>query len=224
MSGSAPQSLNERIDSFDRLENLLIVSVPLLPTQLEIFTIPISMTVDIILQNIRALSIHLQLDLDHLLLRASLGPSDQTSRLTTRLSKTLGQIISLVAHLPGISDYIHHAYAFQLDVYLEGEGLQKSFLWFPDLEPRGLKPIPKERDTALAILYAFAQLLKGMLEPEIGYEDKSTDAVRSAVAMCRLCASFPTPSGLMATLLVKRTLFWAGMVFTESRCLAGDLQ
>src|SRR5271169_1230031 len=88
------------------------------------------------------------------------------------------------------------------------------------LRPRGLKSAePKAQDTALALLYTFARLLKNMLDPMADFDESIvTDIYRSTIALCRLCASFPNRSlsNPTVSLLVKRSLFWAGMILTKS--------
>lgn len=130
-----------------------------------------------------------------------------------RLQKILGRTIRLIKHLPNISDHIHPAYSIQSDVNHES-GLA-DVLHFTNLQPRPLNPAasPKYRDGALAMLYTFAQLLKALLKQTNEYAETVTVKIdRSAIALCRLCGSFPSyPYNRdIALLIMKRALFWAG--------------
>jgi len=192
--------------------------------------LPLSMTTEVICQEIKTLSMYMQFYLDHFLFRMSPNnsadgdsaamPIDVVGR---RLQEILGRITQLTVHLSSIRDYIYHAYSIsESDINTRFHGPANDFLHFPDLQPSGLKSTtdPWERDTALALLYSLAQLIKEMMEPAA---DLNEEGIRhSAIAVCRLCASFPSDS-LMALSLTKRSLFWAGLILTKSKYLDAHL-
>ena len=95
-----------------------------------------------------------------------------------------------------------------------------TFLDFAAVEPRALKPgtEPLVRDTALALVYAFARLVKNMLEVTFNDVDEkvNSEIYNSATAICRLCANLSIEKP-MESWIVKRSLFWAGIIFTESK-------
>lgn len=215
-------------NSFIHLHELLEVSSCLLPSELEMAALPLSMTTEVICQEIKTLSMYMQFYLDHFLFRMSPNnsadgdsaamPIDVVGR---RLQEILGRITQLTVHLSSIRDYIYHAYSIsESDINTRFHGPANDFLHFPDLQASGLKSTtdPWERDTALALLYSLAQLIKEMMEPAA---DLNEEGIRhSAIAVCRLCASFPSDS-LMALSLTKRSLFWAGLILTKSKYLDG---
>jgi len=210
-------SREELIESLQQVQNLLYTSDCLLPSETDISNLPLSMTTEEICLKVISLSIYIQFYLDHLLSRATYNANpEESNRVTDGLYSILDRIIRLVAHLSPIGDYIYHAYNFGLDNHT---GATNAFLHFPDVQPHGLKGVgdAEERDTALALVYAFARLLKNMLEGTANESEKCiTEIHKSAIAICRLCASFPDRSP-MVTLLAKRSLFWAGLILTESR-------
>ena len=94
-----------------------------------------------------------------------------------------------------------------------GTSLSNSFLGFPDVRLHGLKSTPKDRDTALALLYSLSRMIRGILADRDGIE-----IYTSAIVVCRLCATLPDRSTTtIAGLLLKRSLFWASMIMTKSR-------
>jgi hypothetical protein len=52
-------------------------------------------------------------------------------------------------------------------------------------------------------------------------ENVLSEPHRSAIAISRICATVPI-EGYMETLLVKRSLFWAGLILTESTFPSGQ--
>lgn len=220
-------------ESLGHLQQILTLSKYLLPSEEQITKLPLSMTTEVICQKIVSLSIYMQLYLDYFLFRKSgydgyFKGAEEERIIRAELIDILGKIIRLITHLSNIPDYIHHAYSIRSDLDAKFDGPANDFLHFPNLQPRGLKSAanPGERDTALALLYAFARLLKNMLDINADIDQEaSTDIHHSAIALCRLCASFPSHSfeGPMAPLLVKRTLFWAGLILTESKFSAGTI-
>ena len=72
---------------------------------------------------------------------------------------------------------------------------------------------------ALVLLYAFARLLKTLLEQTHENTEIVTSKIdESAIALCRVCGNFPTDTfnHVMAPLLIKHSLFWAGIVLKKS--------
>jgi hypothetical protein len=205
---SDQQKPEELASSIRDRQQLISQSHSLLPTESDISRLPLSMTTEMILHKIRTLSIHLQFQCDHFLFQAIVD-RETTPPISESLDSILSRIIELIPRLSNISDYIYHTYSTKLSAY--DDSLPTGFLDYQHVHARGLKPEPKERDTALAILYVFARLLKNMLEPKLDSAAVSTDLSQSAIALCRLCASFSSPLTPMATLLIKRTLFWARM-------------
>jgi hypothetical protein len=130
----------------------------------------------------------------------------------------------LVVHLPNIRDYIYYAYDMEGNPGYINVPTVNKFLHFADVQPRGLAAAttPTRRDTALALLYAFARLLKSMLESSADV-DVLSEVQRSAIAICRLSANLDLQNewGTDA-LLVKRSLFWAGVILTKSAFLSGQ--
>lgn len=187
------------------------------------------MTTQMILNKVRSLSIHMQFYLDcFLFLSSSEADVARTKDIRDRLYNVLNRIVQLIRHLPNIGDYIYHAYSLLpgYDSCSDAHGAANGFLGFADVQPRGLilARDPKERDAALALLYAFARLLKNLLNStaESG-ENVTTEIYHSAFALCRLCASFPNRSAKTQNfvLFTKRSLFWAGMVLPKWKYQAG---
>ena len=216
------------MESIEHLQQLLHRSSSLLPPKEDISELRLSMTTEWICQKVISLSVYMQFYLDHFLFRVTFkAGAEGTRSLRAGLRDILGRIIQLIIHVSSIRDYIHNAYSIQSELLVDSsyDGPTNDFLYFSDVQPRGLKSAdPKERDTALALLYTFARLIKNMLEPAADFDEKATtDIHHSTIALCRLCASFPTCSfnTPIVTLLVKRSLFWAGMILTKSRFLQG---
>jgi len=222
-----PVSQEEVVKALELAQKLLQTAECLLPSATDISDLPLSMTTEMICLKIVSLSIFLQFYLDQFLFRASYNANfDGLKILKNCLCSVLDRINRLIAHLSPIGDYIYHAYprndTFGSTIY---DDTPHVFLHFPNVQPRGLKVASKaeERDTALALLYAFARLLRNMLEPTADVNETTISEIHdSAITICRLCVSFPDQSP-MVTLLAKRSLFWAGLVLTESRFSAGTL-
>ena len=213
-------------DSMDRWEALLGTSYRLLVSGEDIANLPVSMTTEQICHKIKSLSIYMQFYLDIFLIRTNRNePSAAKIKIARdRLYSILDRITRLVSHLSNISDYIYYAYR-QDPSTVPVHNRAPNFSVYPAVEPRSLKAgaEPFVRDTALAILYAFARLLKNMLEPTADINGKiKLDIVNSAIAICRLCANLPI-EGPMGTWIAKRSLFWAGIILTESNYPAGTL-
>jgi hypothetical protein len=217
-------------DSYEQLQGLFDKSSYLLASEEDVSRLPLSMTTQVILHKIRSLSIHMQFYLDcFLFLAVSKADMVKTRDVRDRLYTILNRIIQLIRHLPNIGDYIYHAYSLlpQSDFGSETHDVANAFLGFADVQPCGLilASDAKERDTALALLYAFARLLKNLLESnsESG-ENATVEIYHSAFALCRLCASFPDRSANTRNfvLLTKRSLFWAGIVLAKSKFQDGE--
>jgi len=125
---------------------------------------------------------------------------------------------------------VRDAYGFSPSFTLQQATAGREFLHFPPVRPRSVKSSstpPVERDTAVAFAYTFARLLRNILDSTADSDEKvSADVHLSAIALCRLCASLPKRAPdhdqcHIIVLLTHRTLFWAGLVLTKSRYLAG---
>ena len=220
-------SRQELTESLGRVQELLRTSRCLLPSGIDISNLPLSMTTEEICHKVKALAIYLQYYLDQFLFRATYDArTEGLRRMRADLCGILDRITRLIAHLSPISNYIYHAYPRQFNIGEDYSGLTtNAFLHFADVQPQGLKATahPKDRDTALALLYAFARLLKNMLDPTVDEDENVISEIHdSAIAICRLCASFPGRSR-MVTLLAKRSLFWAGLILTESKLGSGNV-
>lgn len=216
----------ERTESLGQLWELLQTSHCLLASGNDISNLPLSMTTEEICLKVKSLAIYLQFHLDHLLFLKHYDiDAEKAQRVSAVLCSVLDRINRLIAYLSPISDYIYHAYSIKSHLSPDHftDVSTKTFLNFVEVQPRGLKPNadPKDRDTALALLYSFARLLKNALEPTANEDDNVSKIHQSAIAICRLCASFPGQSR-MVSLLRKRSLFWAGLILTESRFHPGN--
>lgn len=218
---SHPENRRELAKSLAKLQALLNNCSPLLASAEDISRLPLSMTTEAICQKVEALCVFMQFYLDHFLFLVTYEPfAESTPSVRAGLCSVLDRIIQLIGRLPNIADYIHHAYAMPSEWESLCKGTANNFLDFPDIYPRGLRSVTdgQARDTALALLYTFARLVKTVLEnPADADKSFSRTVQQSAIVLCRLCATFPMPGTTMDTLLVKRTLFWAGLVLTKSK-------
>ena len=215
------------IQSIERLQRLLLNSSSLLPSLEEVSSVRLSMTTEWICQKLISLAVYMHYYFDHFLFLETFRPgTDETRFLRTVLIDILGRIVHLIPQISSIRDYIFNAYPSQWEMESCTDGQTTDFLSFPNVRIRGINSHPKERDMALALLYTFSRLLKDMLEPPTQSYEKTARINQSAIALCRLCASFPSHSfnPVVVTLLVKRSLFWAGMVLTKSRFPHGNAQ
>jgi hypothetical protein len=210
------------MNSADQLQQLLHYSSSLLPSLKDVSECRLSMTTEWICQKVISLSIHMQYYFDHFLLLSTFSADGEGVKLLrTTLDDILDRIIHLIPQLSNIRDFIYNAYPTQWPI--ESSTIN-DFLSFPDIRLRGLGTYPKERDTALAMLYTFSRLVKDMLKSIADTHENIVEINKSAIALCRLCVSFPCRSvNPLVTLLVKRSLFWAGMVLTESRFPQGNI-
>ena len=206
-------------------EGLLDTSYCILVSEEDIADLPLSMTTEKICHKLKSLSVYMQILLDLFLIRVNVTEqAGETKLLRNRLYSVLDRILQLVAHLSNISDCIYHTYQMEQHPGPFNNLTTNIFLQLADVQPRGLRTAtkPVTRDTALALLYAFARLLKNLLEPSADVDEKiKSEIYRSAIAICRLCANIHIGSA-METLLVKRSLFWAGLILTESKLSPGQ--
>lgn len=202
-------------------EELLDASSCLLVSEDDIANLPISMSTktEQICHKIKSLSVYMHLSLDQFLFRAKFAENTEEMELArSRLYSVLDRILRLMAYLPSISDYIYRAYKTEPCAGPIDDATTSTFLQFAEVHPCGLDVLPITRDTGLALLYAFSRLLKNLLEPTTDVEE---EICRSATAICRLCANIPIGS-VTETLIVKRSLFWAGLILTETRSPPGQ--
>ena len=212
------------MEGVEQWEKLLETSFCLLASQDDIANIPLSMKTERICHKIKSLSIYMQIYLDQFLQRVIVAENAEETNITKeRLFSIVERIMRLVLHLSNISDYIYDAYEMETNAFPVNNSGENTFLHFPPVQPRGLQAAGDSsiRDTALALLYAFARLLKSMLKPTMNDKEQVlSEAHRSAIAICRLCANVEM-GWARETLLVKRSLFWAGLILTESTLPSG---
>jgi len=221
-----PRAVAPLTESVAPWEAILDTSYGLLVSEDQISKLPLSMTTAQICHKIESLSVCMQIYLDQFLNRANVAEDARGKEMAKeRLYSILDRIIRLVERLSNIADYIHHAYHMDQNASSVDNSALPTFIQFAPVRPSGLKTIstPYTRDTALALLYAFARLLKNMLEPTADVDENIRSEINfSAIAICRLCANIPIGS-LKETLLVKRSLLWAGLILTESKLPPGQI-
>jgi hypothetical protein len=214
------------MESVAQWEELLETSYCLLASEDDIADLPLSMTREKICHKIMSLCVYMQIYLDQFLIRVNVAEhAAETQFSRDRLCSIVDRTMRLVSHLSNISDYIYHAYKMELSLNPVNSPTTKTFLQFADVQPRALNATddPDIRDTAIALLYAFARLLKNMLEPTADADENVlSEPHRSAIAISRICATVPIEE-YMETLVVKRSLFWAGVILTESTFPSGQI-
>ena len=214
------------MESARQWDELLQTSYCLLVSDADIADLPLSMTTEQSYHKIISLSVYMQIYLDIYLIRVKIAENaEETKTARDCLCSILDRIIRLISRLPNISDYIYHAYLEPASHDIRYNPASNGFLHFPEVLPRALKATaePRTRDTALALLYAFSRLLKlGLVSTTDVDENVMSEVYRSAIAICRLCANLPM-EWARETLLVKRSLFWAGLILTESKLSAGQI-
>ena len=210
------ESVENILSSIKEREQMLDDTLLILPTDDDILGLPRSMSTEVTLNKTLTLSIYLHYLLEHLLLRGIFDDFSVSERVEKSLRMVLARIGSLIPRLSNISDYIYEAYASEGAPSTADFADELRFLQWPKLLPRGLKPQVRERDTALVMLYAFAELLKKLLDQKVGHEEIAKEIRQSAIALCRLCATFGPKASPTAGLLIKRTLFWARMGLASS--------
>jgi hypothetical protein len=214
-------------DPFVRCHQILMKSQFFLPTDRDVAQLPYSMNTETICQKVMTSSFYMHFYFEYLLFRQSrpeIKSSIAKEIIVKRLRRAVRKIIRLVDHLPNISAYIGDAYDTRSNTSLDD--LSNEFLHHPNIRPRGLEEAanPKYRDAALALLYVFARLINKLLEPSVNVDESGKQEIcNSAIALCRICATFPSDSynKAMAPLLVKRSLFWAGLILTTSMYPSG---
>jgi len=208
-------------------EEVLVTSYSLLASEIDIASLPgLSMTTEKICHKVNSLCVYMQICLDQFLIRVNVADEKVETRLARdRLCSVVDRLMRLVLYLPNIRDYIYYAYDMEGNPGHINLTAANKFLQFADVQPRGLAAAkaPRRRDTALALLYAFARLLKNMLESNADV-DVLSEIHRSAIAICRLSANLDLQNeGGTDALLVKRSLFWAGVILTESTFPSGQI-
>ena len=215
-----PRTVAPLTESVALWEAILETSYGLLVSDHDISKLPLSMTTERICHKIQSLSVFMQIYLDQFLNRVNGAENARETKLAKdRLYSILDRIIRLVERLSNIADYLHHAYN------MEQNASVSEFMRFAPLQPRGLKDVsaPYTRDTVLALLYAFARLLKNLLEPDADIDENVRSEINSsAIAICKLCTNIPIGS-MRDTLIVKRSLFWAGLILTETKLSPGQI-
>ena len=214
-------------ESLDQFYEMLNVSTFLLPSEKDLRSLPLSMNTETICQKIMTLSIYMQLYFEYFLFRKSRG-NENTQEIVEVLQSVLEKIIRLIPHLSNIPDLIYNAYSLDSDGGPNSDSpVANGFLHYPNKRPRSLKSAadPKLRDISLALLYTFARLLKNLLKQSTtaANDELVMEIEHSSKALCRLCATIPRSSFQMrmTPLLVKRTLFWAGLILTKSKFASG---
>jgi hypothetical protein len=214
-------------ESLDQLYEMLNISRFFIPSEQDLARLPLSMNTETICQKIQTLSIYMQLYFECFLFRKSRG-DENTQEIVVDLQSILEKIICLITRLSNIPDFIHDAYSIRSDASPHFDPpVESEYLHYPKIYPRGLKSAddPKLRDIALALLYTFAQLIKNLLNQSTtdANDDLLTEIENSAIALCRQCATIPSSSFQMrmTPLLVKRTLFWAGLILKKSKFASG---
>lgn len=216
------------LESFEQIQLLLKHGSSLLPSPQQIATPPQYAAFAWIGQKLEMLGVYMQYYLDTFLFRVNYIASDprETETLRLALRDICERIMQLISQLPEIHAYIRDAYSFSSLFPEEKMDNIHAFLQFPPVRPRSVKSPtfpPEERDTAIAFAYTYARLLRNMLDPNAdSNEEISTDIYSSAMALCRLCASFPNRGHPNINISIPhRTLFWAGLVLTKSKFPAG---
>jgi len=218
-----PTDLTDLQLSTQKIHDMLQMSSAILPSQRRILRFnPTSR--EWICQNIVTLLIYLQYYFDHFLFRLNYT-SKESESLRTALRDILDRLLPLYAQLPDIQAYVDGAYSMPFD------GDEYDFLSFLPVPPqRAVKTFDrKARDTCAAFAYVFARMLRNMLDTNVnGNKNISDEIYRSALALCRLCATIPSRDSYperynVIVWMTHRTLFWAGMVLTRSRFPAGKI-
>jgi len=214
--------------STEQIQLLLDQGSILLPSLQQIVNPPRCPTSLWVGQYVEALIIYMQYYLDIFLFRMEYIASDvrDTEDLRFSLRDICERLVQLITHFPDIVEYIQDAYFLSSVFSEEQHDNGDTFLQFPPVRPRSIKgpsTPPEERDTAIAFAYTFARLLRNLLDPVADSDETiSADIYLSAIALCRLCASFPIRGHPTINITIPhRILFWAGLVLTKSRFPAG---
>jgi len=222
-------------DSFVQLERLLDNCSPFLPSDIDVATVPVSMPLAAVCVKVTSLAIYLQFYFDYFLFaRSSRNEAMQTNttRLRDVLASILGRICQLISHLPNIPDAIYESYRRvkgDSDSDLTGSSSLPSDR-LGNVALRGMNSArqPKISDGALTLLYCFSQLLLNLQNPSSSPDSTiQPDIGRSAVALGRVCSSLECgdfkPEKTVG-LLIKRSLFWAGLFTRATHLRKGTLR
>jgi hypothetical protein len=219
------------LQTFEKIESLLQLGSGILPSLQQIAIAPRYASELWVCNNVELLTMYMQYYLEAFLFRVNYVSSDSREIENRRfvLRDICDRLMQLIRQLPAIPEYIHDAYSVSPlfdDEEISHRGGQ-TFLHYPPVRPRSVKSPstpPAERDTAIALAYTFARLLRNMLDPNAdGNEDTLADIYLSAIALCRLCASLPYLGHSCINITIPhRTLFWAGLILTKSRFPAGQ--
>ena len=208
------------------LQRLLHVVECLLPSEDDPDNLRSSTKPEWVCQKVYSFSIYMQFYWDYFLYQATFAENvRELSSARVQLQNILCRIIHLISQLSSIDAYINDAYPTLSELETIHYIPTNDFLSFQNVQPRGLHPQPKERDTALALLCVFARLAKLMLDPTIDEHNRNMQANHYAIALCRLSASFPVGCSNARTVsrLIKRSLFWAGMILIRSEFAVGTI-
>ena len=217
---------------WSQLQEILDVSSCILPSDADIEGLPLSMCTETICHKIRSLSIYMQFYMDYFLFRASRHSEiflEDANPILLSLHKILGQIILLIDQLSNISDYIHDSYTVCPDILdFNHRSTHHDLRHLTNLQPRGLQSATGAtyRDAALVSLYIFSRFMKTLLEEENELNEKVVlEVYHSAIALCRVCGSFPREgsSDFMAPSIMERNLFWAGIILRKHQFPTGRL-
>ena len=213
-------------DTFDRLERLFRNGTRFLPSDLDIADLPVSMPSTAVCVKLTSLAIYLQFYFDYCLFVGALSnraASEETTRLKVQLCSILRSICQLVRHLPNIPDTIYESYRHSRGEIESGLSSSPTELsrQLENVVLRGMNSPrhPKIFDAAFMILYCFSRLFLDLLSSS-SQDIPQRDISRSIIALCRLCravqsADLEPPTTV--TLVLKRTLFWAGIFSRASR-------
>jgi hypothetical protein len=206
------------LQTVDRMQKLLCDSSALLPSENDTKLLQLSMTTERICQRVISLAVYLQFFLDSFLFRSIPSTKDvePSESLRVTIRDILQRTSNLIYHISNIRDYINQARS--IPPSFDPRAPKNKFLRFEDVCARGLKSDPKERDTALALLYSFCQLLLGLLQCNADVNEYHNGGIIYwAITMCRLCASFPKScySKRLVNTIMKKSLFWAGLILTR---------
>ena len=221
--------------SLNRLERFFENSTFFIPTEAEMNQWTVSRPiVESLCLKIETLARHLQFQFDsYLSARELRGPKHaSTIRIKGELQSLLTKLVTAIGHLPNIGDVIYEAYQ-QSETLLASVDicLPRPFRILPEITLCGVKfrDGPRERDATIALLYYFCILVQGLLEdPPLDSVGKiGREPFIAALAICRICASVRTAMmeqktsfhrGLKIAMnsIMKRNLFWAGLVLSAS--------
>jgi hypothetical protein len=210
----------DSVDSFQQLDRLFDYCVSFLPSNGDIANLPLGMPSAAICVKVTSLSIYLQFYFDYFLFIQSLRNetiSKQAERVQESLVSILTRICQLISHLPNIPDAIYESYRYVKGSDLAGSLIESSHQ-ITNIKLRGMvsAPHPLISDAALTLLYCFCRFLCNHLDPSAPFDTTvQHDVSRSAIAICRVCSTLKSgeikPAKTVG-MLIKRSLFWAGLL------------